>query len=120
MKDNFLKAKRILGTNTSTTNVVAVNGCCYGKNGQPDKGSYLKLCGQDFWEFISANENLYTEIVEPIGYRARENNQEFELEYAKVINRFTFEFMQSFCTNDGAINWPKIIQINSASNNKDK
>jgi DNA modification methylase len=28
---------------------------------------YLKLCGQEFWEFISGNINLYVEIVEPLG-----------------------------------------------------
>ena len=32
LRDNFRKAKRILRTNTSLTNVVAVNGCCYGKD----------------------------------------------------------------------------------------
>ena len=38
LRDNFRKAKRILSTNTSLKNVVAVNGCCYGKNRTPDKG----------------------------------------------------------------------------------
>ena len=44
MKDNFNKAKRILGTNTSTGfHVVAVNGCCYGKDNVPNKNSVSKL-----------------------------------------------------------------------------
>ena len=58
LRDNFKKAKRILGTNVSSANVVAVNGCCYGKNRKPDKGDYLKLCGQKFWAFISGDDNL--------------------------------------------------------------
>ena len=62
LRDNFRKAKRILSTNTSSTNVVAVNGCCYGKDRTSDKGDYLKLCGQKFWAFISGNDNLYTDI----------------------------------------------------------
>jgi len=33
-------------------NIVAVNGCCYGRDNRPDKGDYLKYCGQRFWEFI--------------------------------------------------------------------
>jgi type II restriction endonuclease EcoO109I-like protein len=41
-------------------NVVAVSGCCYGHENQPDKGDYLKLCGQRFWGFISGNRELYT------------------------------------------------------------
>ena len=68
MKDDFRRAKRILGTNTRGVKAIAVNGCCYGKDDNPDKGDYLKLCGQRFWEFISGNPNLYTEIIEPLGH----------------------------------------------------
>lgn len=114
MLDNFNKAKRILGTNASSINVVAVNGCCYGKDDQPDKGKYLKLCGQRFWEFISGYESLYTDIIEPLGYRAKENNEQFEQEYGKVINKFTLEFMQDFCDREGQILWQRIVQWNSA------
>ena len=53
MKDDFRRAKKVLGTNRTATNVVAINGCCYGRDATPDKGEYLKLCGQSFWEFIS-------------------------------------------------------------------
>jgi flavodoxin len=114
MIDNFSKAKRILGTNTSKVKVVAVNGCCYGKDDQPEKGDYLKLCGQRFWEFISGNEFLYADIVEPLGYRAKENNDQFEQEYRKVINKFTREFTQDFCDVEGDIIWQKLVQLNSA------
>lgn len=113
MKDHFKKAKRILRTNISKINVVAVNGCCYGKDDKPDKGDYLKLCGQRFWELISDDENLYTEIIEPLGYRAKERNERFDEEYAKVINRFTREFAQEYCDESGAINWGKLVKFNS-------
>lgn len=114
MKDNFRKAKKILRTNISKTNVVAVNGCCYGADDNPDKGAYLKLCGQRFWELISGDENLYTDIIEPLGYRAKEHNQEFKEEYAKVINRFTRKFSQDYCDDSGAIMWGKLVKYNSA------
>lgn len=113
MKDDFKRAKRILGTNTSSQKVVAVNGCCYGKDNNPDKGDYLKLCGQRFWEFISDNENLYTDIIEPLGHKAREKNDEFAEEYAKVINKFTREFASEYCDNDGSILWEKLVKFNS-------
>lgn len=114
LRDNFRKAKRILGTNTSAANVVAVNGCCYGKDQRPDKGDYLKLCGQKFWEFISDDDNLYTDIIEPLGHQAKERNEQFMQEYAKVINRFTFEFIQKFCDTNGNILWEEIVKFNSA------
>ena len=114
LRDNFRKAKRILSTNTSAANVVAVNGCCYGKNQTPDKGDYLKLCGQQFWEFISDDDNLYTDIIEPLGHQAKERNEQFMQEYAKVINKFTSEFIRTFCDADGSILWEEIVKFNSA------
>lgn len=114
MIDNFKKAKRILGTNTSaSSNVIAVNGCCYGKDNAIDKGDYLKLCGQRFWAFVSGNENLYTELIEPLGHNAKEKNEQFVEEYSKVINKFSHEFIEMFCDLTGAILWEKVIQFNS-------
>lgn len=119
MKDDFKRAKRILGTNISSQKVIAVNGCCYGKDDNPDKGDYLKLCGQRFWEFISGDENLYTDIIEPLGHKAKEKNDEFAKEYAKVINKFTREFATEYCDKDGSILWDKLVKFNSGkSSNK--
>jgi hypothetical protein len=114
MRQNFLQAKRILGTNTSARNIVAVNGCCYGQDNTEDKGDYLKKCGQRFWEFVSGDNNLYTTIIEPLGHKAKERNEEFQIEYGKVINRFTAEFIKDFCQPDGTILWEKLVQFNSA------
>lgn len=113
MKDNFIKAQKILKTGNSKLHVQAVNGCCYGKDGKPEKGNYRKLCGQRFWTFISGDESLYTKLVEPIGHRAKEKNDHFQKQYAKVINLFAQEFMQDFC-NDGEIDWVKLVEFNSA------
>ncbi len=113
MKDDFKRAKRILGTNVTSQKVIAVNGCCYGKDDNPDKGDYLKLCGQRFWEFISGNENLYVDIIEPLGHRAKEKNENFSEEYAKVINKFTHEFATEYCGKDGSILWGKLVKFNS-------
>ena len=114
LRDNFKKAKRILGTNRSLTNVVAINGCCYGKDRKPDKGDYLKLCGQKFWEFISGDDNLYTDIIEPLGHQAKEKNKQFMKEYAKVVNKFTAEFVGKYCDAEGNMLWKEIVKFNSA------
>jgi len=114
MKDNFRKAKRILGTNSSKINIVAVNGCCYGKDNKPEKEDYLKLCGERFWEFISGEKNLFTELIEPLGYKAKEKNDEFYCSYSHLINKFTVEFSNHFCNEFGAIDWKKIVIFNSS------
>lgn len=113
MVQNFKQAKRVLGTNAAKKNVVAVNGCCYGIEQIEDKSDYLKKCGQSFWSFISGDENLYRTIIEPLGHRARERNEEFQREYGKVSNRFTKEFIDEFCQSDGAIDWEKLVCFNS-------
>jgi hypothetical protein len=115
MKDHFKKAKRILGTNAKKQNVVAVNGCCYGKDNSPDKGDYLKLCGQKFWGLISEDPDLYKHIIEPLGHQSYENNETFNLEYAKVLNKFTLEFSKSYCSDSGEIDWEKLVEYNSGS-----
>ncbi|MCL4257204.1 MAG: cytosolic protein [Anaerolineales bacterium] len=115
MVQNFKTAKKILGTNSRKTNVIAVNGCCYGIDNKPDKGDYLKLCGQAFWTFISGNEDLYIEIIEPLGFEAKRRNDDFVEEYSKILNVFTQSFMEEFCVN-GEINWAKLVRFNSEAN----
>lgn len=112
MVDNFKQAKRILRTGNNKLHIQAVNGCCYGQENQPDKGDYLKLCGQEFWEFVSGNDRLFVDIVEPLGYRAKERNEEFYAEYSRILNLFTQEFMDGFCVN-GKIDWDKLVRFNS-------
>ncbi|OQX88907.1 cytosolic protein [candidate division KSB1 bacterium 4484_87] len=115
MRDDFTTAKRTLRTSSSNLNIVAVNGCCYGRDNNPDKGDYFKFCGQLFWEFISGNRELYTEIIEPLGHKAKEKNDEFLESYSKMINRFTLEFGEKFCDPNGAINWEKLVRFNSSA-----
>lgn len=112
---DFTTAKRTLRTSNSRLNIVAVNGCCYGKDNNPDKGNYLKLCGQQFWEFISGNKDLYTEIIEPLGYKAKEKNEAFMVSYAQMINKFTKEFTTDYCKESGEIDWQKLVVFNSAA-----
>lgn len=114
MKDDFNKAKRTLRTGNSKIRIVAVNGCCYGRDNNPDKGDYYKYCGQRFWEFISGNKDLYLKIIKPLGYTARRRNAEFFREYAQIVNRFTVEFSENFVT-DGKIDWDAFVKFNSSS-----
>lgn len=117
MVDDFRKATKILRTGNSKINVRAVNGCCYGQDSSPDKGDYLKLCGQDFWEFISGNDRLYLDVVEPLGYQAKQKNDEFCKEYDRILNLFTNQFFREFCT-DGYIDWDTLVKFNSERKSK--
>ncbi|HHB79861.1 MAG TPA: cytosolic protein [Saprospiraceae bacterium] len=113
MKSDFKTAQKTLRTSNSQLVVTSVNGCCYGIDNQPDKGDYFKYCGQEFWEFISGNKNLYTDIIEPLGHQAKEQNDEFLQSYSRMINQFTQEFISDFCDQSGNIEWYKLVEFNS-------
>jgi len=115
MREDFKTAKRTLRTSKSNLQIKAVNGCCYGKDNNPDKGDYYKYCGQDFWFFISGEKSLYTDILEPLATDAKSKNEDFQKEYVKMINKLTKGFITKYCDSDGNIDWNKIMLINSSS-----
>jgi len=94
-------------------NVQPVLGICYGKTKTSYLRGYRKVVGQSFWYLISENPDLYTDIIEPVGYRAKEHNEAFALEKSKLVNRFTHQFIEEFCNPDGGIDWVKLVQFNS-------
>jgi Type II restriction endonuclease EcoO109I len=113
MRADFKTAMRTLRTSQSGLQIVAVNGCCYGQDNHPDKGDYFKYCGQRFWEFMSGDPNLYTALIEPLGYQAKERNEEFMQSYTQMIHKFIDEFMHDFCDVNYAIDWEKLVRFNS-------
>ena len=101
-------------------NVQPVLGICYGKTKTSYVRGYLKVVGQNFWYLISENKNLYTDIVEPVGYRAKEHNDNFDLERGRVKNLFTMQFVARFCYDSGLIDWNKLVEFNSGNYDLDE
>jgi len=120
MVNDFITATKVLHTSKSKLHVIAVNGCCYGKDGHPDKGLYQKLCGQEFWTFISGDDNLYLEIIEPLSVQAKEKNDEFLKKYICKLNLFAKEFLSEYALDDGCVDWPKLVAMNSGRKLKAK
>ena len=114
MKTDFKTAQRTLRTSNSRLNVICVNGCCYGRDNNPDKGDYFRYCGQKFWQFISGDSGLFTDIIEPLGRKSKDRNDDFIEAYSKRINVFTLEFGGLFCDSSGAIDWKKLVEFNSS------
>lgn len=119
MVTSFKKAQQTLRTSNSQINIRFINGCCYGRDNKPDKTDYIKFCGQRFWEFISNDSNLYTNIIEPLGHQANIRNEEFQENYGRIINLFTEEFTAKFVGQDGNINWKRLVQFNSGTEGPD-
>lgn len=105
---------RLKQSSTKARSVQSVLGICYGrtKTVYASQG-YLKVVGQNFWSLIGGNKELYVEIIEPLGYRAKEHNEVFLSGRSEIVNKFTGEFIQSFCERPGAIDWRRVVEFNS-------
>jgi len=115
MRDNFRKAARLQKQNNTGLNVVAINGRCCSRDRKANKGDYQKLCGERFWSLISGDELLYTNLIKPLGNKAREHNGAFQVEYEKALNRLTRKFIEDYCDTEGRINWEHVVKLGSAT-----
>ena len=120
MKRNFKIARQSLRENGVTIPIVAVNGCIYGKERNPLKTdsdpdfTYYKYAGQDFWKFISEDDQMYQQIIAPIDAQARQKDETFRAAYAAKINEMTVDFTADFMTNN-LIDWSKFVDYVSKS-----
>ena len=114
MREDFKRSIGVIRQGDRSISIVAVNGCCYGRDAKPDKGDYIKLCGQDFWALISNDDEFYTRIIKPLGYDAKRWNDEFAAKYSAVINRFSQQFTERFCDAQGSIDWHRLVAFSSA------
>jgi len=119
LKINAKNAKEILEREKGKK-VMIINGCCFGKkrNTKPIEDGYYKICGQEFWELISNEEDFYTQIIKPIGHKAKEKNDEFFEAYFGLINKLTVDFTNRFCDSNGRINWERLLKFNSGKTKK--
>jgi len=112
LQEDLAKAVTRVKQSKHGANVQAVLGMCYGKTRTTYLRGYLKVVGQNFWYLISEDKDLYTDIIEPIGYRARQHNDAFLREKGRVTNRFTREFLDQICDERGEIDWVKLVEYN--------
>ncbi len=130
MRENLKKAKSHLRESGMTCEIVGVNGCIYGKDAnqlknkrrtkqqgkmvdvdvEPDK-VYYKYAGQEFWYFISGDDELYRDIIKPIDEESRKRDDTFKAAYVAKINEMTQDFIENFMTPDSQIDWLKLIDF---------
>jgi len=113
-EDDFKTAVKVLKQSKHVKHIEPVLGICYGRSKISWVRSAWKIMGQNFWYFISENESLYIDIIEPLGNEAKKHNDLFNKEKEILINRFTALFLNEFC-NAGEINWKKLVEYNSGN-----
>lgn len=139
MKDNFKIAREKLRASGIKKEIIAVNGCMYGKDSNPLKNKkrikkdkkftevdedidkiYYKYAGQEFWKFLTEDENLYIEIIKPIGQKALERDEAFKRVYSGKINEMALQFGKNFLAEDNQIDWIKLIEYVSKKGRSEK
>lgn len=126
LKESFKAARQYLReTRGVTKEIIAVNGCVYGKDSKPFKQhvdpekSFYKFAGQDFWNFISGDDNLYREIIRPIDEEARQRDDDFKRTYDGKVNGMVKEFSNIFLDSEGQIDWVELIDYVSKRGKSD-
>lgn len=114
-KQQFVTATKVFNTSRKTVPTMCIEGCCYGNDNKGyNDSTHEKYCGEKFWALISGEPTLFVDIIEPLGFKAKEKNEEYYQEYGKMINKITQQFIKNFCAEDGSINWEKIVRLNAA------
>lgn len=117
MKNNFKLVREELRLEGVEKEIIAVNGCIYGKDARPLKEdadadkTYFKYAGQEFWEFLSGDENLFREIIKTLD--AGEKDAAFRVAYIAKVDELTADFKLNFF-QEGQIDWSKFVDFVSA------
>jgi hypothetical protein len=121
LAQDFRNAVIRLKQSLHVPNVQPVLGICYGKTRTAyTPQGYLKVVGQNFWMLISGDPDLYLDIIEPLGHRAKEHNDRYLQEKARITNLLTKSFIDKFCDERGYIDWRKVVEVNSGNYDLDR
>ena len=115
LRENFRTAVKVIKQSRHAGILQPTLGICYGNFKTIDKGDYLHIGGQSFWHLISGDQQLYIDLIEPLGEEAENHNELFNIEKAASYNRLIREFTIVYCDEGGNINWPKLVQFVSGN-----
>jgi Type II restriction endonuclease EcoO109I len=93
----------------------AVVGYSYGKKKQrcDSNAQFRELAGQAFWTEITGDDDFYLKIIRLMKDKPQKHLLEYEAAWNAALNRFTKEFIDEFCLEDGFIDWEKLTRFNS-------
>jgi hypothetical protein len=90
-------------------------GYCYGRKQQRESthSRFRELAGQAFWEEITGDPDFYLTIMALMRDLPEQHRVAYTEAYSAAVNRFTKEFVEQFCHDDGSIDWEKLARFNS-------
>ena len=90
-----------------------VIGYSYGRKQKQKEGKVRELAGQAFWQEITGNPDFYLKIINLMKDKPLIHQPAYEKAWNATLNRFTRDFINDFCSEDGQINWEKLTKFNS-------
>lgn len=88
-------------------------GYAYGRKRPKNPGKVRELAGQAFWQEITGNPDFYLKIIDLMKDKPLEHLTAYKDAWDATLNRFTRDFTNDFCLEDGHINWGKLTEFNS-------
>ena len=124
-EQNFMAASKL--AQQVKARYEAYIGYAYGRKKESGRGKpkmYQELAGKKFWmeltgdvgiyeTFIPGDEEFYLKIIKFMGELPEKYVAAYKESYNKASNRLVREFSNQFCTEDGSIDWEKLVEFNS-------
>ncbi len=113
-EENFTAASKL--AQQAKKRYDAIIGYAYGKKKDTGKGRpkmYRELAGKQFWTELTGDEDFYLKIIKFMGNMPEQYVAAYKESYNKASNRLVREFSNQFCTDDGSIDWEKLVEFNS-------
>ena len=113
-EQNFAAASKL--AQQARARYEAYIGYAYGKKKDTGRGRpkmYRELAGKEFWAELTGDPDFYVKIIQFMGDLPEQYVASFKESYNKASNRLVREFSNQFCTEDGSIDWEKLVEFNS-------
>lgn len=113
-EQNFTAASKL--AQQAKARYEAYIGYCYGKKKDSGRGKpkmYQELAGKRFWAELTGDEEFYIKIIGYMGTMPEKYVADYKESYNRAANRLVREFSNSFCRDDGSIDWEKLVEFNS-------
>ena len=113
-EQNFTAASKL--AQQAKARYEAYIGYCYGKKKESGRGKpkmYQELAGKRFWAELTGDEEFYIKIIGYMGTMPEKYVADYKESYNRAANRLVREFANSFCREDGSIDWEKLVEFNS-------
>lgn len=92
----------------------------YGTTNSPPtkKRPYRIVAGQAAWEELTGDPDFYKKIVKYMPEESDTDRDNYTNEFENAVERLTKKFEDEYTTNDGSIDWEKIVDITSKKRKK--